>query len=327
MKLTLLYSNAANFRGDHTMNFARYWRHHLSLHPPHNKANLEKMVAMVKEQNADIIGIGEIDKCTHWSARIDQPKYIAERLDFDVLYGQNYTSPLPWLYSADTGNAVLSRFPRDKNLSGVIKFEHSNLYECFTGLIGAKRFIHDVIPLPNGKFIHAVCTHFSTNFRELRETNALDIVKYFKENILPLHESCGDSYIFMGDLNTVPLFTQKRHGFDDSDEREIKKTGTIVDKLMDGITAKVAEVFPDDYRKDYTLNILKSSRLFKSTMKIDPFNPKELDDGRYRTYPQKPNRMIDYIFVSPDIETTDVETIKVDFSDHRVIKTDVFVPD
>ncbi len=322
-----MYSNTANFRGAHTMNFAKYWRHHLTLHPPNNQQNLEEMVSLIKEHNADIIGMGEIDKCTHWSARINQPKYLSERLNFHSFYGQNYTSPAPWLYTANTGNAVLSRFPIDRHFSKNISFEHSNLFECLTTQIGSKKFIHAIHNLPNNKFLHVVCTHFSTSFRTLRNTNALDIIKYFKENILPLHKSCGDSYIFMGDLNTVPLYSQKRHGFIDSDEKEATKTNKLVDKIMQAVTNKVEEVFPDDYRKDYTMRFLRHSGLFKSTMHVDPFNQKDIDDGRYHTYPQKPNRMIDYIFVSPDIKTTDVETIKVGFSDHRVIKTVVFVPD
>lgn len=311
MKLTLLFSNAASFRGSETMDFWKYWDHHLSLSPSDNKERLEEMVALVKDTNADIVGLAEVDRCAHWSKRVNQPKYLAERLGYDYLYGGNYGSPLPMIYTADTGNAVLSKFRVLRALSGKRHFTRRNLYELVTAPFGAKEFVHTVHYLPNSRLLHVVCTHLSTNFRRLRENNARDLCEFFAKNILPFHRECGHSYILMGDLNTVPLFTEQKHGFSDN----------YVDLA--------SRLFPDDYRRDYTLNILKHSGLFKSTMALDPFNQDLVDISPelYGTYPQKPNRMIDYIFVSPNVQTSDVKTVHVGFSDHRAILTTVEIAD
>ncbi|MBI4141351.1 endonuclease/exonuclease/phosphatase family protein [Candidatus Woesearchaeota archaeon] len=329
MKLTLLFSNAANFRGSHTMNFRRYWKHHLSLHVPENKENLEELVGLVQSTGADVVGLCEVDRCAHWSGKIDQPKYLAERLGFDYCYAQNYRSPAPFIYTADTGNAVLSRFRIDKFSSGKRTFKRRHFYEIISKPVGSKEFLHAQYYLPNGRMLHVVCTHLATNFQSLRGWNAHDIVDYFKRNIVPLHEKCGDSYIFMGDLNTVPLYTKQRCGFNDSSLEAINADDGFADKFLKKVTQAVEYMFPEDYRNDRTLWVLKDSGLFKSTMALDPFNPNlaDISPELYGTYPQKPNRMIDYIFVSPDITTTDIIPIEVGFSDHKAIKTVVELPE
>lgn len=337
MKLTLLLSNAANFRGDATMNFARYWNHHLSLQPPNNLQNLEELVELVNSTGADIVGINEIDKCAHWSARVDQPEYLKQRLGYYGVYGRNYDSPAPWLYTANTGNTVLSRFPVDTLLSQTVKFKRQNWFERITASIGTKHFIHTVHTLPNRRVLHVVCTHLSTNFRDLRENGAVEIVEYFAKNILPLYRKCDDSYILMGDFNTVPIYTSRKHGFNDGDDDEKdfdmhtilnwELGAQLLEKFVRRMTKLIKEKRPDDYRDDQTLRLLSKNGYFKSTMKINPFDPNETDDGRY-SYPNKwPNRLIDYIFVSPDIVTTDVETLPVKYSDHKAIKTTVYTPD
>lgn len=311
------------------MNFKRYWQHHLSRTPPDNKEKLDELVELIRKTSADIIGLCEVDRCAEWSKQVDQPKYVSEQLGYDYCYNQNYRSPLPVVYAADTGNAVLSRFPLDKFSSGARRFKHRHFYEFVTAPFGSKEFLHAIHRLPNGRMVHVVCTHLSTNFRRLRELNAFDLWDYFNKAIVPLHEKCGDSYVLMGDLNTVPLYTSQRYGFQDDVDETIDPKDSRLEKVLKKITHFVEKTFPDDYRKDYTLHILKRSKLFKSTMALDPFNPDLIDTSpeRYGTYPQKPNRMIDYIFVSPDITTTDIETIPVGFSDHRVIKTEVHIPD
>ena len=329
MKLTLLFSNAANFRGNATMNFKLYWQHHLTRHPPDNKVGLEEMVALVQSTNADIVGLCEVDRCTHWSGKVDQPEYLVNRLGYDADYCQNYRSPLPYVYAADTGNAVLSRFKIDHFSSGKRTFKHRNFYERMTTLVGAKEFLHTEHYLPDGRRLHVVCTHLSTNFQSLRQWNARDLVNYFMVNIIPLHEKCGDPYILMGDLNTVPLYTKQRCGFNDASGESINSNDSLADKVLKKITNLVEKVFPDDYNDDKTLWVLKRSGLFKSTMALDPFNPNlaDISPELYGTYPQKPNRMIDYIFVSPDFKTTDIQPITVDYSDHKAIKTVVEFPD
>lgn len=349
MKITIMYCNTANFRGNATMNFAKYWHHHLTLDPADNKKNLDDFVKLVKTNDAGIVGLGEIDKQTHWSARVNQPKYLADLLGYNYVYGRNYDSPLPFLYTADTGNAVLSRFPIDEQNSKIKAFAYKNIFEIVTTPIGRKRFIHSQHALPNGKNLHVVCTHLSVSFKKLREKSAEDLVRYFKENIIPFHESRGDPYILMGDLNTIPLYTAKKYGFVDEDDDDAfvfelgetaKKvfgvlTKNIEDLLKDSLefsTKFVTDNFPDDYREDKTLKILGDSGYFKSTMKQNPFNANEKDSGRYLTYPARIKkydckRMIDYIFVSPDMLTTDIDVLNSKVSDHEPIKTVVELPD
>lgn len=333
MELTVLYSNTANFRGNDTMNFEKYWRHYVSICERKYDNNLEEMVSIIRRNGVDIVGMGEVDECADWSGWINQPETIADKLHFDFAFCKNYYSPLPLLYSADTGNAVISKFPIiDKK---VHNFNYRHIFEIFTSLVGRKKFMHTVHELPNNKKLHVVCTHLSVSYMGLRENAAKSLVKYFKTAILPLHESRGDSYILMGDFNTVPLYTVKKYGFKDNEFTGVLDDMDIFEKGWFLLTKFVAEHFPDDYREEKTLQIIGKSNLFKNTMTQNPFNPKEHDSGRYKTYPSNirsekeadDKRLIDYIFVSPDIRTSDVYTIKTGFSDHDAILTVLEIPD
>ena len=333
MKLTVLYSNTANFRGNDTMNFEKYWRHYVTICERKYDKNLEEMVSIIRKNDVDIVGLGEVDEYADWSGRINQPRTIADKIDFDSAFCKNYYSPLPQIYCADTGNAVLSKFPIiDKKIHN---FNYKHVFEILTSPIGRKKFMHTIHELPNNKKLHVVCTHLSVNYMTLREKSAKNLVKYFKQAILPLHKSRGDSYILMGDFNTVPLYTVQKHGFKDNDFTAIFNNMDIFEKGWFLLTKFIAEKFPDDYREEKTLLILGKSNLFKSTMKQNPFNSKEHDSGRYKTYPSNicvereanNKRLIDYIFVSPNILTSDVYAIKTGFSDHDAIITVLEIPD
>ena len=312
------------------MNFEMYWRHYVSIRGRKYDKNLEEMVSIIRDNDVDIVGMGEVDACANWSGRINQPEYIARRVGFDAAFCENYYSPLPFVYSANTGNAVLSKFPII--CEKINNFSYKHVFEMFTSFVGRKKFMHTVHELPNDKKLHVVCTHFSVNCMALRENSAKNIVNYFKKFILPLHKSRGDSYILMGDLNTVPLYTAKKHDFRDIEIDAVFDDMDVFQKGWFLVTKLIAEQFPDDYREDRTLQILGNSGIFKTSMKQNPFDSKNFDSGTYVTYPsnikkENSRRLIDYIFVSPDITTSDIKIVRTGFSDHNAIMTSIEIPE
>lgn len=61
---------------------------------------------MIRESNADIIALQEVDKRVRRSESVDQPQQLAELLGMHVAFGGNIE-----LEGGHYGNAVLSRFP------------------------------------------------------------------------------------------------------------------------------------------------------------------------------------------------------------------------
>lgn len=73
-------------------------------------ANLERIAKFLKEVDADLVAMQEIDGDSHWNRRIDMPGILAEKSGYDsAMLGANTrrAGRKPLLY----GNALLSRLP------------------------------------------------------------------------------------------------------------------------------------------------------------------------------------------------------------------------
>ncbi|GAA1635362.1 endonuclease/exonuclease/phosphatase family protein [Kribbella alba] len=76
--------------------------------------DLERIAQVIKNSGADVVGLQEVDK--HWSARsnwVDQPAWLASRLQMHVAYAANLDLPPvnPDEPRRQYGTAVLSRYP------------------------------------------------------------------------------------------------------------------------------------------------------------------------------------------------------------------------
>ncbi|MEZ6137476.1 MAG: alkaline phosphatase D family protein [Pirellulaceae bacterium] len=70
------------------------------------KLNLERIAQVIKESEADVIALQEVDRNVPRSDNVDQPQRLAELLRMHVAFGDNIE-----LEGGQYGNAVLSRFP------------------------------------------------------------------------------------------------------------------------------------------------------------------------------------------------------------------------
>ena len=70
------------------------------------KLDLERIADLIRDQGADIVGLCKVDQGTRRSGRVDQARYIAERLGCCYAYGPSF------MYDGGAfGNAVLRRYP------------------------------------------------------------------------------------------------------------------------------------------------------------------------------------------------------------------------
>lgn len=73
------------------------------------KIDLERIAALIKENNVDIVALQEVDKGVERTARRDFPKELAQLTGMHVYFDRNII-----YQGGDYGNAVLTRFPIKK---------------------------------------------------------------------------------------------------------------------------------------------------------------------------------------------------------------------
>lgn len=71
---------------------------------------LERIAAIIREQQADLVALQEVDRNAERSQRIDQPAELARLTGMHVVFGRTLFHG-PSAESGEYGNAVLSRFP------------------------------------------------------------------------------------------------------------------------------------------------------------------------------------------------------------------------
>ncbi|MCA9160258.1 MAG: endonuclease/exonuclease/phosphatase family protein, partial [Planctomycetales bacterium] len=78
------------------------------------RLDLDRIAAVIRRSQADLVSLQEVDQCVTRSERVDQPRELAKRLGMHVVFGANID-----LQGGEYGNAVLSRYP--------IKFNKNHL--------------------------------------------------------------------------------------------------------------------------------------------------------------------------------------------------------
>ncbi|MCK4258212.1 MAG: endonuclease/exonuclease/phosphatase family protein [Halanaerobiales bacterium] len=161
-----------------------------------DRVDLDRIVQIIRESGADIIGLQEVDKETSRVNGIDTPKYLAEKLGMYYVYGAN----MP-VYGGEYGNAILSRYPIifSKNY----KLSRQALTEQ-RGFLLAKIKVGD-------KKVNFASTHLEHKENKLRVKQVKDILEITHENKNP--------FIIVGDFNdhavTAPIMLMARE-FNDS---------------------------------------------------------------------------------------------------------------
>lgn len=143
--------------------------------------NLDRIAHIISEENADIVGLNEVDQCTSRSKGVDQAKYIADKLDYHYVFGKaiNYSG-------GEYGNAFISKYPivASKNyrlpIHSLKTREPRAMLECDVNM--------------DGKLIKVFTTHLGLEKAE-RELS----IEYIS-NVL---QTIDTSVVLLGDFNLV----------------------------------------------------------------------------------------------------------------------------
>jgi endonuclease/exonuclease/phosphatase family metal-dependent hydrolase len=238
-------------------------------------ANLDRIAASIRKNNADIVALQEIDFNSRRSHGINQLRYLQEKLNFPfAAYILNWNKRyVPYPMSLDfkkhfgrmqSGQAVLSRVPITENTAEFLAkpFDKPFWYNMFY----ISRAVQRVKVLVAGRELDLYNVHLEAFHTDTRMYQAIQL--------LDLMKARGFTAGFVvGDFNSLPLDARKKLGFADEPEADFTGDNTIqVLKQKGGL----AEVVPD------SINRLAESPSF--------------------TYPSvSPTRRLDYIFYSPGI--------------------------
>jgi endonuclease/exonuclease/phosphatase family metal-dependent hydrolase len=118
------------------------------------KYSPERIVKVLREIDADVIGLQEVLFGTHLHKRDDQAKFIADSLGFEFVVGKNRQ-----IKGADYGNAIISRHSILSARNHDITVSQYEPRGCLMTEV-------EIMP---GKTIHFADLHMGTSFFERRE--------------------------------------------------------------------------------------------------------------------------------------------------------------
>jgi endonuclease/exonuclease/phosphatase family metal-dependent hydrolase len=147
------------------------------------KVDLERIVALIQRERADIVALQEVDKGTERTARRDFPSELARLSGMTCVFSNNYA-----FQGGEYGNAVLTRFPVRQSAN-----RHFRMLRP-----GEQRGILQLILDLNGRELLFMNTHL--DFRpddSERLSNATEVSELLKG-----YE--GKSVLLCGDFNDVP---------------------------------------------------------------------------------------------------------------------------
>ncbi len=156
-----------------------------------NKLDLKRIMEVIKNSKADIIGLNEVDKVfSKRSDFLDQIAYLAEHLEMYAAFGATFT-----LKSRQTnkrrqyGNALLSRYP--------IQSKQNHLFDFYAGILEGRGLLDVTLQLDTYQ-LNVMVTHLSLNpLLHKKQTNY--IIKMVNQKHVPA--------IVLGDWNMRPKST------------------------------------------------------------------------------------------------------------------------
>ena len=152
---------------------------------------LDQIASVLRDLDADVVILNEVDFDSSWSHHIDQAQYLAERACFRFVAQQRNLDfrVLGWTWRF--GNAILSKFPIDR--ARLIKLPAFAQWESM--LAGQKDAMAcDVVV--NGQSVRVVAAHLSPRNEAIRVSSCRAIMADAEQTDLPV--------IVLGDFNSTP---------------------------------------------------------------------------------------------------------------------------
>lgn len=153
---------------------------------------IDEIAAKIREFDADVVILNEVDFCATWSGGADQAEQIATKagypvcikqanLDFGFLFGR-------WYF----GNVILSRLPVSD--AQVVPLQPLNGWEPW--LVGNKRGVSCVVELPSKAKVSIVGLHLESRGEAIRVKQVDQVAQHLGTLPTPI--------VVAGDLNTTP---------------------------------------------------------------------------------------------------------------------------
>lgn len=250
--------------------------------------SLDTVSKEIKDWNADILCLQEVDFSASRSHYINQAKYIAKKAGYPfvaeaVSWEANYI-PFPYwplknnFGSMVSGGAILSKFPLSQH--EVMLFDKPQSQPWWYNLFYPHRYAHIVTVEAGDKKIRLMNLHLEAFDKEDRRLQVTKIAELVKENKID---------IAAGDFNMLPVSASKRSKFYNDDNYEN-------DPSYDEMTRSgLDEVVPDEI---YTKN-----------------------ESLYFTFPAwAPDRRLDYIWYTPRLKMMKAEVLPSASSDHLPLR-------
>ncbi len=282
--------------------------------------NLDAIASVIRSSDADVACIQEADLRWHRTHSVDQAGFIASRSRLPYLFRHGHlSSPIPAflrdatsfpdnvVVNRDTGTAILSRyqifntrkydfgqsFTRSRMVNYAAKLLNEAKGYTFAELdAGGARIAVMNAHLLND-IVYQVLRYLGKQVRGEtfgRAWQAEKLLEHAKEHL----EGIGSPLVVAGDFNTVPResrlqFQQSRNGD------------------------------PDDYRRDITMHLIRESGILRTIPELfGQGDPASI--ARYHTYPSvEPDRTLDYVFISRQLEFLDYRVIGTPVSDHLAV--------
>lgn len=152
---------------------------------------LDDIAALLRDFDADVVVLNEVDFDSSWSQSVDQATYLAREAGYRYCVKLRNMDFCVGVWSWRFGNAVLSRYPiadaKEIELPGYAKWE--------TVLAGQKRALFCEIEIGDMK-LGIAAAHLSHRSEDLRVASA--------KQLLAFSEGYGRPLVIAGDLNSTP---------------------------------------------------------------------------------------------------------------------------
>ena len=184
--------------------------------------NLDRIVQLIKDEGADVIGLNEVDYETTRSRGINQAKYIAEKLGFYYAEGKIFRTSGGYF-----GNAVVSRYPIVSSENHILPNPMGNelraALECQIDIDGA--------------ILNFFSTHLDVRDADSRTAQAVQLAQ--------LASKLRGPTIIAGDFNAVPLLSTETAAI----MKQFNDTWQVYRVLVDSAEIARESVFTRDYAK------------------------------------------------------------------------------
>jgi len=267
---------------------------------PHSPKEFQERLArigrVIRDSNADIVFLQEVDFNSHRSHHVNQLKELSQMTGLNfvapaVSWQANYIPyplwPIPHHFGkVYSGGAVLSRYPILNNQVVLHPKPASNSW--LRNMFYLFRYSQQVQIQIGSKNVIVLNNHLESYDKKNRIFQGAELAR-----LVELIDSSHYLIIFGGDMNTIPLEASVRRGFADDEK--------------------------GNFSDDTTMEIICDIHGFKEVVSPQSYLRNE---PAYFTYPSDaPNRRLDYIFVPDNMKIVEAGVLKTGItSDHLPIK-------